>query len=281
MIAGTSLLMLTAAAVDPRLPYEPASPFPDFYLPLFSRGLFSINWRPAFEGSAIFDGAGAFNLGRAMGLPRGFEMLPLGLCWAAAVFVLFGAPSRVGRAARGITAVLIVAWVSLPGILRLASATPREPGLCRAVSVDQMWPYFSDHALQGEPSPNARRHRVPSPLIVLAGQGEASDLPASASVAVTFSGYINVPHAGWHVLRLETIGQAVVYVDGTTRLRIEGRAHGPRAEAALLYLSPDDHELIVRFMSDRPLRSLKLEIAREGGPFAPLAQGLFSGACRP
>lgn len=279
MIVGTSLLMLTAAAVDPRLPYEPASPFPDFYLPLFNRGLFSINWRPAFEGSAIFDGAGAFNLGRAMGLPRGFEMLPLGLCWAAAAFLLFRGRSRAGRAARGITAMVIVVWVSIPGLLRVASATPREPGLCRSVSVDRMWPYFSDHALQGEPSPDARRQKVPSPAIVLSGQDGPGALPASSRVAVTFSGYVNVPNAGWYILRMETIGQAVVYLDGTKRLGIHGPGHGPRAEAAFLYLSPDDHELIVRFMSDQPLRSLKLEIAPEGGPFAPLSEGLFSGAC--
>ena len=280
MIVGTALLMLTVAAVDPRLPYEPASPFLDFYFPLFSRGLFSINPKSAYEGTVLFGGPGAWNLGRASGLPASLEILPLGLLWAGAAFFLINARSLAGKAAQGITAALVLGLVAAPGIFRLQSASPRETGLCQAVSADRMWPYFSDHALQGEPPGYVQRHRAPSPAIALSGQGGTSAISASSRVAVTFSGYLSVSTPGWHLLRLETIGQAVVYVDGTKRLKIDGPGHGPRAEITFLYLSSDAHEVIVRYMSDRPLRSLKVEIAAEGGSFAPLSEGLFSGVCR-
>ncbi len=280
MIVGTALLMLTVASVDPRLPYEPTSPFLDFYLPLFSRGLFSINPRSAYVDTVIFGSSGAWNLGRAMGLPPSLEILPLGLLWAGAAFFLINARSLAGKAAHGITATLVLAWVMAPGIFRLSSATPREPGLCQAVSVDRMWPYFSDHALQGEPAADVQRLRVGSPAIALSGDSGTDAVKASSSVAVTFSGYLGVSTPGWYVLRLETIGQAVIYVDGTKRLKIEGPGHGPRDQTTLLYLSSDAHELIVRYMSDRPLRSLKVEIAAQDGAFTPLSDRLFSGTCR-
>jgi len=280
MIVGTALLMLTVASVDPRLPYEPTSPFLDFYLPLVGRGLFSINPRSAYEGLVIFGGSGAFNLGRALGLPPSLEILPLGLAWACAAFFIFNARSLAGRAVRGLTATLVLALAVAPGFLRLKSATPREPGLCRAVSADRMWAYFSDHALQGEPPGDVQHQRVDSPAIALSGRSGTSPVHASSSVAVTFSGYLGVSAPGWHLLRLETIGQAVVYVDGTKRLKIDGPGHSPRAEMTRLYLSSDAHEVIVRYMSDRPLRSLKVEIVAEGGSFAPLSEGLFSGVCR-
>ncbi len=280
MIVGTALLMLTVASVDPRLPYEPRSPFLDFYLPLFSRGLFSINPRSAYVDTVIFGSSGAWNLGRSLGLPPSLEVLPLGLAWAGAAFFLIKARGFAGKAAQGITAILVLVWVLGPGIFRLQSATPREPGLCQAVSVDRTWAYFSDHALQGEPAADVERQRVASPAIALSGESGTSAVKASSSVAVTFSGYLGVSTPGWYLLRLETIGQAVVYVDGTKHLKIEGPGHGPRDQATLLYLSSDAHELIVRYMSDRPLRSLKMEVAAEGGPFAPLSDGLFSGPCR-
>jgi hypothetical protein len=95
-------------------------------------------------------------------------------------------------------------------------------------------------------------------------------------VAVTFSGDFEPATAGWHVFRVEAIGQAALYVDGLQRLKIEGN----QGKATQIYLSDRPHELIVRYMSDGPVRQLSVSVALRDGPATPLSAGLSSGACR-
>lgn len=287
LIGGTSLLMLIVASVDPRLPYDPTSPFPDFYLPLFSRGLFSINPMGPFEDSAIFGSSGAWNLGRALGLPRFLEIVPLGFVWAIAAFCLFRVRSVAGRAAQGTMVALVLAVVLWPAISGRSSRSALEPGLCQAASLDRTWPHLFDHAVQGEPAANPVRRRVTSPFIAYPGaypgpypgRTEAEAPGAVSSLAVTYSGRALIQRSGWHVVRLESIGRAVVYVDGVRRLRIDDRGQKLSVDTAWVYLSKGAHELVVRYASDQVVRSLKVEIAFGNEPLAPLSEGLFSGPC--
>jgi hypothetical protein len=81
------------------------------------------------------------------------------------------------------------------------------------------------------------------------------------------------------VIKLETIGQAVLYIDGLRRLKIDGPGELQRAEMAQVYLSKGPHELIVRYMSAQPVRSLRISIGFKDLPLAPLEAGLSSGKC--
>ena len=279
LIVITILLMLPAAAIDPRLPYEPREPFREFYLPLYMRGLFSNYPWATFEDSTLFGSSGAFNLGRALSLPRTLEVFPLALLWAAAPFFLFKVSSRLGQAARFAAAFLTLGMGLLPAWPQLVSGGREEPGVCQAISIGRLWPYFSDYALQGEASQNPVFLRAASPAIPLT---EASKLIASGtltSVAVTFTGSFTPEVAGWHVFRVDTIGRAALYIDGLWRLKTEGTGGFRETQAAQVYLSHAPHELVVRYMSDRPVRELNVSVAERDGPARPLGSGLSVRSC--
>jgi hypothetical protein len=275
LIAGTSLLMLTVAAIDPRLPYEPTEPFLGFYVPLYGRGLHSAYPWATFGESVLFESPGAFNLGRALGLPMGMEVLPLALVWAAAVFALFRRPGAMGRLAQGVTATLAVLMGLWPGFSRNPYLVTREPGLCQTVSRNRAWPYLSDYALQEEPSLNPTAQRVRGPMVAAARETESP----SGSIAMTFSGYFEAREPGWHIIRMEAIGQAALYIDGFRRLRVGVPGNVERAEMAQVYLSSGPHELTVRYMSDQPHRSLGVSIGFKDQPLVPLEAGLSSNDC--
>ncbi len=148
--------------------------------------------------------------------------------------------------------------------------------MCQAISTRQTWPYLSDYALQGEPSENPVFVRAASPTIPLTREADTLSSGALAPVAVTFSGEFEPMVAGWHIFRLDVRGQAALYIDGLQRLKVEGSG----AKAAQVYLSKRRHELIVRYMSDQPVRQLSVSVALRDGPAAPLQAGLWSGACR-
>lgn len=278
LIAATILLMLPPAAIDPRLPYEPEEPFLGFYLPLFARGLFSTFPWATFDEVSIFGSVGAFNLGRAAGLPRDLEILPLTLAWAVGALLLFNDAGRA-RGARWLAAGLALAMGLWPALPRLAPWSVREDGLCQAISSGRMWPYFSDYALQGEPSENAVFVRAASPSIPLTRESDTRSAGALADVAVTFSGYLRPAAPGWHIFQVDVIGRAALYIDGLQRLKVEGTGPLGNTEAAQVYLSAARHELMVRYMSDQPVRRLSVSSALGRGVPAPLRDGLSSGAC--
>lgn len=278
LILATILLMLPVTAIDPRLPYEPSEPFLGFYLPLYARGLFSsYPWSPFPEGT-LFGSPGAFNLGRAVGMPRDLEILPLALVWAVAAGLLLKTRTRRGHAARAIAAALAIGAGIWPALPRLLAA--REPGVCQAISAGSLWPYFSDYALQDEPSENPFRVRTSSPSIPLTNEADTLPSGTLSPVAVTFSGHFEPAAPGWYILRLDVIGRAALYVDGLQRFKIEGGGQFRETGGAQLYLSKRPHELIVRYMSDRPVRQLSAWVAPRDNAAVPLQSGLSSGPCR-
>jgi hypothetical protein len=142
-----------------------------------------------------------------------------------------------------------------------------------------MWPYFSDYALQGEPSENAVFVRAASPSIPLTRESDTRSAGALSDVAVTFSGYLRPAAPGWHIFQVDVIGRAALYIDGLQRLKVEGTGPLGNTEAAQVYLSAARHELMVRYMSDQPVRRLSVSSALGRGVPAPLRDGLSSGAC--
>jgi len=276
---ATILLMLPVSAVDPRLPYEPAEPFLDFYLPLYSHGHFSTYPWGTFSEATLFGSSGAFNLGRALGLAHPYEILPLALAWALFTPILFKVETRSARAARALAAVLIIAVGLWPGAEALVRARGREAGLCQAISTGRSWIYFSDYALQAEPSENPVFVRAPSPSIPLTRETDTAAAGTLAPVAVTFSGDFEPRVAGWQIFGLNVIGQAALYVDGMQRLKIEGPALFEETKAAKVYLNRRPHELIVRYMSDKPVRQLNVSVALRGSVPVSLKDGLSSGVC--
>lgn len=276
LIVATILLMLPVSAIDPRLPYEPTEPFLGFYLPLYSRSLFSTYPGGTFSESTLFGSPGAFNLGRAMGMPRELEMLPLAIVWALATTLIFKVRTRAARVARAVAAALGIGAGLWPAREHLGQGPAREAGVCQAISSGRMWPFLSDYALQDEPSENPVFVRAASPSIPLTNETDTLSSGTLAPVAVTFSGDFEPKTAGWHIFRLDVIGQAALYVDGRRRLKVEGN----RRKAAQIYLSQRPHELIVRYMSDKPVRQLSVSVALRDGPATPLLAGLWSGACR-
>lgn len=279
LIMGTTPLMLAAAAVDPRLPYEPADPFLTFYLPLYSRGLFSIMPWSTFTESTIFGSSGAFNLGRAAGLPRDLEILPLTILWAVGFMFVIKGSTRTARFTQRVAAVLIVAFGLWPAWPRLSPWNLREPGLCETISPNQTWLYLQDHPLQPEPGSEPLRRRVASPLIAPDQPEGAFDLSRYPQVAVTFSGHFEPEIGGWHTFRAGVIGSAALYVDGLSRLKLQGSGPSPTQGQSRVYLSKGRHEIVLRYMAREADRWLHVTIAEGDGPPFPFQTGLSSGNC--
>ena len=278
LIGGTMLLMLPAAAIDPRLPYEPREPFFGFYLPLYARGLYSAYTWATFKETVIFDSPGAFNLGRAAGLPHDLEILPLALLWAFAALTLVknteeGRARRVARTAAAISAIAMGAWPAFPRI-----ESPRQPGMCEATSINRNWFGFPDFALLNEPSATPRYRRVVGPVIGAAGEQE-EEARSATRVAVTFRSQLLAAEPGWHTIEVTAEGRVALYLDGFKRLGLDSPEQTLDRKATRVYLSRAPHELIVRYMSDKPTRQLYVTLARGDGPPSPLQSGLFSRAC--
>jgi hypothetical protein len=271
-------LMLPPAAVDPRLPYEPAEPFLGFYLPLYSRGLFSTYPFGTFSESALFGSSGAFNLGRALGLPPAFEVLPLTLAWAVAALVVVRIETRRARVISALVAAAAVAAGLWPVAVGLEDSRGREAGLCEAISTGRMWTFLSDNALQQEPSENAVFVRAASPAIPLTRQEDAVE-GTLAPVAVTFRGSYEPKESGWRLFRFDVIGQAALYLDGMQRLKIENPSLEVVTKSAWVYLAPRPHEIIVRYMSDKPVRQMDLFAGPRDTVPIPLKDGLSRGVC--
>ena len=277
-ILASALLMLPAAAVDPRLPYEASDPFLSFYLPLYSRALFSMNPFATFGKVDLFERSGAFNLGRAAGLPHDLEILPLALVWALAALSFFRKPGQSVRFAEGTAALLGLLLGLWPALPRLQPGRVREPGLCAAVSVDRVWPHFSLYDLQTEPADPPLYFQAAAPAISPVQTGVLSPT-AAPSVAVTFAGEFEPEVAGWYVVRARAVGRAALYVDGMRRLEIIGDGESPQARAAEVYFSAWPHQLVVRYTTEKPVRLLGVTVALRDGPQKPLTSGLSRGAC--
>ena len=275
LIFVTLLLMLPVTATNPRFPYEPPEPFLQFYLPFYARGLLALHPGATFLESAILETTGAFNLGHVLGLPRDLEILPLTLLWALAAVFLFEARTKVQRGIRAGAALAMIALGLVPAIPRLTPWNEAKPGLCRAIS-PRKWPYFASHAWQREPARRPRLSRGPSATILF----DTLDFTSLPNVAVTYSGHLAAPRSGWYFLRLDTIGEAALYINGLQTARLEGQDVTPRSVTAEVYLSKAPQEVIVRYMSDQPQRNLKVSIAYREGPFKPLEEGLTTRGCR-
>ncbi|MEO8360516.1 MAG: hypothetical protein ABI672_10845 [Vicinamibacteria bacterium] len=278
LIVATTLLMLPPTAVDPRLPYEPRDPYFSFYFPLYSRGLLSTYPWSTFEASPFVESSGAFNVGRWIGLPRRLEVLPLTILWAAAVFLLFRATDK---RARGVIAALVIGVGLWPALSASSPLHGRTAGMCRLISPNRRWGYFSDYGLQPEPSQQLSRRLVPAPVITPGEQRDAFNSGALSSVAVTFSGDYIPPESGWYVFQLDTVGRAALYVDGMRRLRIDDEKKDGGSVKGQMYLSKAPHELMVRYMSDQKDRQLSVFVALKDMTPAPLNTGLTTGACGP
>lgn len=279
LIVGNILLMLPAAAVEPRLPYEAADPFLSFYGPLYSRANFSTNPKPTFGSPDLFSSSGAFNLGRVLGLPRDLEILPLVTGWAIAVFVLFKASGGRARAAKILVALLVLALGSWPALPRLLSSTEKRSGICRMTSPSRTWRRFFDYATQGEPSPDPRYRVVGSPSILPyehdleVASGEAS------KVAVTFAGHLQPEASEWFVFHIEARGQAALYLDGIKRLEVGDFLHTGETKQARVFLSSSPHELVIRYMSEKGPRLLRVLMGLQGEPLTPLNPWLSTSGC--
>ena len=129
------------------------------------------------------------------------------------------------------------------------------------------------------PSENPVCVRAAAPSVPLPTQADTRSSGTLAPVAVTFSGDFEPEAPGWYILRLDVIGQAALYVDGVQRFKIEGRGQLKETKGAQLYLAKRPPELIVRYMSDQPVRLLSAWVALRDGAAMPLQTGLSSGAC--
>lgn len=280
-IVGSILLMLPAAAVEPRLPYEAPDPFLSFYWPLFSRANFSINPIPTFGSPDLFGSSGALNFGRVLGLPRDLEVLPLVIGWAIGTFVLFKNPSRLSQAARIVTAFLFVVLGLWPALPRLLSGGDRRSGICRITSIDATWRRLLDYATQREPSPRPRYHVVSSPSALPEGRAMQTASGELAAFAVTFSGQLQPEKSAWFVFHLASRGPAALYIDGLKRLEVEDGLDTGEATQARVFLSRSPHEFIVRYMSGQSERRLQVLMGLPGEPLTPLDPWLSTSACGP
>ena len=274
LVAITALLMIPPTAIDPRLPYDPPDPFLSFYLPLFDRGLHSSYFWNTFGEGVVAGGTGAFNVGRLLGLARDLELVPVGALWAAGAFAIFrsaGLMARTGAIAFGIVASIVCTW---PAFARLESA---ERGLCRVASSGNQWRDFDMRAFDPDPGPTLLHdvvHRVETPPM--------PDTPlegALAPIALTFRGHYTPPREGAYLFRLEATGDAALYIDGYRRVVVGSRTT-PAAQMTLAYLSTQSHEIIVRYMTDRPERHLRILSAFENEPLVELLADLTTRGCR-
>jgi hypothetical protein len=277
LIVVTALLMVPVTAIDPRFPYEPAEPFLGFYLPFFTRGHFSLNPESTFEETAIFATTGAFSLGRAIGLPKSLEILPLTLVWAVAAMRMFPVGTGFHVNLRRLSVAAISALGLLPFCWSFRTTVFERPGWCRAVSTER-WPHLAGHAWQDEPSSSPAYKRVP--VAVLApGSSDTKDQPDAQGLAVTFSGYFEPPQAGWYLLRIDGTGEAALYLNGLRRASFAERPPGYKRNMVQVYLAKERHELMVRSMAAEAALVLSLSITTRDGAFVPFDSASITSVC--
>jgi hypothetical protein len=98
--ALSAAIMLMATSTNPHFPYEYDNPVRDFALQQFMRGDFATNRDAFFGPGMIVRDSVAFNLGKLVGLPAPFQLLPLGVFW---IFGAFDLSELLGVWGRGAT----------------------------------------------------------------------------------------------------------------------------------------------------------------------------------
>jgi len=80
--------MLTATAVEPRLPYEYTNPLRQFLIPYFLQGVLAIGTAGIFTSHFLTENSVSFNLGKLCGLGPQLQLLPLYVWWVISAIIM-------------------------------------------------------------------------------------------------------------------------------------------------------------------------------------------------
>jgi hypothetical protein len=80
--------MLTATAVEPRLPYEYTNPLRQLLIPYFLRGMLAIGTAGIFTSHFLTANSVSFNLGKLCGLGPQLQLLPLYIWWIIGAIIM-------------------------------------------------------------------------------------------------------------------------------------------------------------------------------------------------
>jgi fibro-slime domain-containing protein len=102
--------MLTATAVEPRLPYEYNNPLKQLLIPKFLESKLALNTLRIFDPHFTTEDSTAFNIGKLVRLKPAFELLPLYIFWLGGLCVLLmwmrrrvvGIAQELGAESRGL-----------------------------------------------------------------------------------------------------------------------------------------------------------------------------------
>jgi len=230
-------IMLMATATNPHFPYEYNNPVRDFAMQQYLRGDFATNRDAYFGGGMIVGDSTAFNLGKLVGLPRPFQLWPLGLLWIAYAFELadtlqiFATRSRaqLGRAALaiGIGAMFVA---SLDGRISRSFDLSRAHGLLGRYFVGEEPGITGPHIVRVDPAIDF--HSVT----------ELGAMPFP-SVAV-WTGYLVAPRSGLYRFNIDADDAGWLLIDGRVVIGDPGQVNRPHA-AGMAYLHVGIHRIQV------------------------------------
>jgi hypothetical protein len=178
-------------------------------------------------------------------------------------------------------ALVFVGFGLSPALPRLLSGGERRAGICRITSVNAVWPRFLEYATQREPSPHPRYEVVSSTSVLPEGRAVQTASGKPATFGVTFAGQLRPEKSAWFVLRIVSSGPAALYLDGLNRLEVDDPEGSGTMQEARLFLSNSPHELLVRYMSSREERHLRVLMSLPGEPLTPLDPWLSTSPCGP
>ena len=260
LLGGVSVfVMLLAAAVEPRVPYEVQDPIFDFFLRNYLLGRFALCESGVFSQEPLFASAGSFNLAKALGLAPRAELLPLAFFWAVLLPNLF----RCCRNADGDTPGGLKLKLSNRVILTLVSVLALgvgflplvydpfrivrpgyEQGLLGTYAHGALWQKIEGTPDERKFPPETIAFTRLDPVIDFAWSFRPEQIATPFSILWT--GEIFAPSDGDYAFMPESDDGSAVYVDGKIAAQNWG-THSVMRTAGMVHLARGYHAIRVYY----------------------------------
>lgn len=256
----SSVFVLLATAVEPRLPYEYNNPLKEFLWLAYLFGDLSQNPHGFFNSTPIAGGNASFTLGRIFGLSRYFELVPLIIFWATCL--------TIGLRKLG-TGVVLFSFYGLVALAPYLHHRSTQPELGQGEGF--IGQYIRGLPLQRLPQ-FATNIKIKPELIALkrVDQKLAFDWATDATpiygpFTIIWSGTLNVQQAGSYHFALRSDDGSALYIDN--QLRIENWSdHGASTREVILPLAEGEHPLLVLYYNSLFNGEISLQWAKQGQP---------------
>jgi len=239
LILLSSNLMLMAVAVEPR-PWGFANPMKELFWEAYHRGTFNVFDRSAFSSDPLSGQFVATNMGRFLGVPREFELIPLLFVWICGVGVLIKPKTILKRKSILLSLLWVVFFFSIPILYRYQYHS-RSDGLFATYFKGLVW------------SDATTRAQIPAKIYSqVKAIPRLGEIPVQDNFitpySILFSAELIITKQGKYLFSVESDDGSALFIDEKLVVSDWGM-HSVRTAQGEIVLSKGKHAFFIRYQN--------------------------------